>query len=63
MSASRSDAQLLDHLLKCRCCFKWFGKRDKQIKITTTIEKQFFDLTNLEVNNKRNLYLFSIIYN
>lgn len=62
MSASKSNIQLLDHLLKCRCCFKWFGKRDKRIKISTTIEKQFFDLTNIEVNNKRNLNIFTIIY-
>lgn len=63
MSASRSNSFLLNHLSKCRCCFKRFGRRDKQIKITTTIEKQFFDLTNLEVNNKRNFHLFSFIYN
>lgn len=63
MSASKSNVQSLDHLLKCRCCFNWFGRRDKQIKISTTIEKHFFDLTKIEVNNKRIFHLFSINYN
>ena len=47
-----SDSQLVDHLNKCRCCFNVFENEIETFKITKIIEKQFRELTQIEVNNK-----------
>lgn len=44
------DQQLVNHLIKCRCCLKSLNISEKTIKITKTISSIFFELTQLEVN-------------
>jgi hypothetical protein len=39
-----------DHLKSCRVCLEKFTQNEKQINITNVLKKQFFDFTNIEVN-------------
>lgn len=48
MSAEFS-IELENHLLKCRCCMKYFEMDDAQIRITPIVVCRFFELTNLNV--------------
>ena len=58
---SKEDLWLVDHLIKCRCCFKNFDRNEKQVIITEIIEEQFLELTKIEVIKiKTNLlYIFN----
>lgn len=40
-----------DHLGKCRCCFRILIDEQKAVKVSTNIEKNFFDLTQIKVRN------------
>jgi hypothetical protein len=39
-----------DHLKSCRICLEKFTQNEKQITITNSLKKQFFEFTNIEVS-------------
>lgn len=48
-----ADNELDNHLEKCRCCFRIIEKTDKFVNIDETIQRNFYDLTQIEVRTFR----------
>jgi hypothetical protein len=44
-----------DHLAACRCCLKSFQIKDDKAKITEIIKKRFNELTQIKVDNNKNV--------
>ena len=44
------EFRLEDHLNKCRCCFRTLIDEQNFIKITKSMEKSFFELTQIKVS-------------
>lgn len=44
-----ADIELDNHLEKCRCCFRILEKTDKVVDIDQIVQRNFYDLTQIEV--------------
>jgi hypothetical protein len=44
-----ADIELDNHLQKCRCCFRILENTDKVVDIDEIVQRNFYDLTNIEV--------------
>lgn len=51
-SSREKDLNLQEHLDKCRFCLRERPEDQKFVEITSTIEKRFFDLTQITVKWK-----------
>ncbi|KAL7010937.1 hypothetical protein ACKWTF_014017 [Chironomus riparius] len=45
----QTDVMLEDHINKCRCCFRMLIDDQKSIRISKSIEQNFFELTQIEL--------------
>ncbi|KAG5684394.1 hypothetical protein PVAND_013629 [Polypedilum vanderplanki] len=47
---------LENHIAKCRCCFQSLSDNKNVVKITKSVEKVFFELTQLELKSLQKIY-------